>query len=429
MCTQLEGSFPIRTAQPHKPNNSIAQPSTANTQQKQRHTPLHQFSIATTHHQPISFSLHTNLRLIHNTVATQNNAGEEINPETASRQAGKQARQKGGVQPSLAAPCLGIVSQPFLSLDYHLYYFYYYYLHIYSRHTTMTNSHSQFPPSQIRRQPQMQTVGLSHPYFGQGLQLQHPTTAADSPAAAAAAASSISSSTIQRPRSAAPSRNVSSASLSTMQRGIIAAAKDREREYFLPEYLEGTAYGVWVSNWKNHLSTNPLSSLSFASSNGTTTNGSTAMSATAMRREASTPHTVPNSRNPSPHNHAHLVGHRGVAFDITERSSYSTSSTTSSSSQNEPPLLPSRFNERDRCPVLELLNDGMDAKFAGPAKGTDQDAASVRADHPIPSSCGIYYYEVTIMSRGNQGSPPPLPLSLDVHLLLDSSVWDSVEHP
>jgi hypothetical protein len=45
----------------------------------------------------------------------------------------------------------------------------------------------------------------------------------------------------------------------------------------------------------------------------------------------------------------------------------------------------------------------MDAKFAGPAKGTDSDAASVRADHPIPSSCGIYYYEVSIVSRGAQG--------------------------
>src|SRR5277367_106478 len=266
----------------------------------------------------------------------------------------------------------------------------------------MTNSHSQFPPSQIRRQPQMQAVGLSHPYFSQGLPLQHPTTnttnttntvtnTADSPA---------SSTTIQRPRSAAPSRNVSSTSLSAMQRGIIAAAKEREREYFLPEYLEGTSYGVWVSNWKTQLSTNPSSSLLSASQNGTATNGSTAMSATAMRREASTPLTVPNSRNPSPHNHIHLIAHRGVAFDVTERSSSTTTS------QNEPPLLPSRFNERDRCPVLELLNDGMDAKFAGPAKGTDQDAASVRADHPIPSSCGIYYYEVTIMSRGNQGCYP-----------------------
>jgi hypothetical protein len=119
------------------------------------------------------------------------------------------------------------------------------------------------------------------------------------------------------------------------------------------------------------------------------------MTSTSMRREPSHPQTVPSSRNPSPHN-THILAHRGVAFDVAEKSS-------SLPAQTEPPLLPSRFNERDRCPVLELVNDGMDAKFAGPAKGTDSDAASVRADHPIPSSCGIYYYEVSILSRGSQG--------------------------
>jgi hypothetical protein len=108
------------------------------------------------------------------------------------------------------------------------------------------------------------------------------------------------------------------------------------------------------------------------------------------------------------------MSHRGVAFDVAEKSSLSTT--------KEPPFLPSRFNERDRCPVLELVNDGMDAKFAGPAKGTDSDAASVRAEHPIPSSCGIYYYEVTIVSRGSQG------YILD-QTNLDSSVWDSVVRP
>jgi hypothetical protein len=117
-----------------------------------------------------------------------------------------------------------------------------------------------------------------------------------------------------------------------------------------------------------------------------------------MRREASISQSVPSSRNPSPHSHAHLIAqHRGVVIDATERS------LPLPASPDEPPLLPSRFNERDRCPVLELLNDGMDAKFAGPAKGTDSDAASVRADHPIPSACGIYYYEITILSRGSQG--------------------------
>ena len=249
----------------------------------------------------------------------------------------------------------------------------------------MTNSHSQFPSSQIRRTAQTQPMSTTGPpYLNTRLYtpLSLPSTT-DLP------------STIQRPRSAAPSRNVSSTSLSAMGRGLSTLGKDRDRDYWLPEYLEGTAYGVSVSQYKlrqpsssSNITQNPIS-------NGTT-----------MRREMSTSHTVPNSRNPSPHNHINILSHRGVTFEITEKSSLATTAPSSSSSSTlstDPPFLPSRFNERDRCPVLELLNDGMDAKFAGPAKGTDSDAASVRADHPIPSSCGIYYYEVSILSRGSKG--------------------------
>jgi Ran-binding protein 9/10 len=245
----------------------------------------------------------------------------------------------------------------------------------------MTNSHSQFPSSQIRRTAQMQSMSAAHPYPNPRLYqpLAQPSTT-DLP------------STIQRPRSAAPSRNASSTSLSTMSKGMISLPKDREREYWLPEYLEPTAYGVWVSHWRHQGFT------SQSTTGPTTTNGSTSLASTSMRREASASQTVPSSRNPSPHNHPHLVAqHRAVAFDVAERS------ISLPTSPNEPPLLPSRFNERDRCLVLEILNDGMDAKFGGPAKGTDSDAASVRADHPIPAACGIYYYEVTILSRGNQG--------------------------
>ena len=34
---------------------------------------------------------------------------------------------------------------------------------------------------------------------------------------------------------------------------------------------------------------------------------------------------------------------------------------------------------------------------------THKDAASVRATHPIPASCGIYYFEVRIISKGRDG--------------------------
>ena len=34
---------------------------------------------------------------------------------------------------------------------------------------------------------------------------------------------------------------------------------------------------------------------------------------------------------------------------------------------------------------------------------THKDAASVRATHPIPSACGLYYFEVKIVSKGRDG--------------------------
>ena len=32
-----------------------------------------------------------------------------------------------------------------------------------------------------------------------------------------------------------------------------------------------------------------------------------------------------------------------------------------------------------------------------------KDAASVRATHPIPAACGIYYFEVKVISKGREG--------------------------
>lgn len=51
---------------------------------------------------------------------------------------------------------------------------------------------------------------------------------------------------------------------------------------------------------------------------------------------------------------------------------------------------------------LELLADGTEARFVGVTK-TQDEAAAVRSDHPMPKQCGIYYYEVTILSRGKDG--------------------------
>ncbi|PSK49422.1 hypothetical protein B9Z65_8217 [Elsinoe australis] len=86
---------------------------------------------------------------------------------------------------------------------------------------------------------------------------------------------------------------------------------------------------------------------------------------------------------------------RGVVHDVTERL---------------PPLqpddglrpLPSKWNEVDKCYGLEIMGHGLEVKYQGTVR-TPDDAAAVRSDHPIPRECGIYYYEVTVLSRGKEG--------------------------
>lgn len=71
-----------------------------------------------------------------------------------------------------------------------------------------------------------------------------------------------------------------------------------------------------------------------------------------------------------------------------------------------PDPLPTQFmDDKGVPPVISVSNDRMEIKFVGPVKGSgsDSDAASVRANHPIPSSTGLFYYEATVLSRGKDG--------------------------
>jgi len=48
-----------------------------------------------------------------------------------------------------------------------------------------------------------------------------------------------------------------------------------------------------------------------------------------------------------------------------------------------------------------VLSDGQEVKFTGVKSPADREheACAIRADHPMPPQCGIYYFEVTIISR------------------------------
>jgi len=64
--------------------------------------------------------------------------------------------------------------------------------------------------------------------------------------------------------------------------------------------------------------------------------------------------------------------------------------------------LPTRWSERDRHELLSISPDGREVTYGAPYRG-DKDAAAVRTTHPVPPTCGIYYYEVDILRRGNKG--------------------------
>uniref|UniRef100_A0A8H7NFI9 Protein SSH4 n=1 Tax=Bionectria ochroleuca TaxID=29856 RepID=A0A8H7NFI9_BIOOC len=85
--------------------------------------------------------------------------------------------------------------------------------------------------------------------------------------------------------------------------------------------------------------------------------------------------------------------HRGLSHQIIERQS---------SPQDEDVLtsLPSKWNKHDMWSNIEIQPDGRTVKYTGPRTHNERDheASAVRAENHMPAQCGIYYYEVEIVS-------------------------------
>lgn len=81
----------------------------------------------------------------------------------------------------------------------------------------------------------------------------------------------------------------------------------------------------------------------------------------------------------------------------------STASVPSIRDSEEKIPLPTHWDEGDKCALLELGSDRLVASFAGSAKYGDRDAAAVRANRPVPSQTGVYYFEVEILNKGVSG--------------------------
>lgn len=64
--------------------------------------------------------------------------------------------------------------------------------------------------------------------------------------------------------------------------------------------------------------------------------------------------------------------------------------------------LPKSWSPKDKFNYIGLSNGNLRVHYKGHGK-THKDAASVRATHPIPAACGLYYFEVKIVSKGRDG--------------------------
>ncbi|XP_077579698.1 ran-binding protein 9 isoform X1 [Stigmatopora nigra] len=69
--------------------------------------------------------------------------------------------------------------------------------------------------------------------------------------------------------------------------------------------------------------------------------------------------------------------------------------------ENETPL-PRSWSPKDKFSYIGLSQNNLRVHYKGHGK-SPKDAASVRATHPIPAACGVYYFEVKIISKGRDG--------------------------
>jgi len=64
--------------------------------------------------------------------------------------------------------------------------------------------------------------------------------------------------------------------------------------------------------------------------------------------------------------------------------------------------LPRSWSPKDKFNLIGLSQNNLRVHYKGIGKNP-KDAASVRATHPIPAACGLYYFEIKIISKGRDG--------------------------
>ncbi|KAJ3167057.1 hypothetical protein HDU88_002394 [Geranomyces variabilis] len=68
----------------------------------------------------------------------------------------------------------------------------------------------------------------------------------------------------------------------------------------------------------------------------------------------------------------------------------------------KPLNLPTQWNQKDKNQTLDISTNGQRITYSGLGED-DKHAGAVRSNYCIPPQCGLFYYEVTIISKGRDG--------------------------
>ncbi|KAK4241617.1 hypothetical protein C8A03DRAFT_12110 [Achaetomium macrosporum] len=162
--------------------------------------------------------------------------------------------------------------------------------------------------------------------------------------------------------------------------------------FLAPSYLRGTVY---LQKLEEKHRARVLAERDGNVSNGTQTGPSTSVSSSRLVSNGSSSHL------PAIGTKVSGSTHRGVAYEIVEKPMYPAEEDDAASP------LPSRWNKDDKEAALEVLGDGYEVRHTGRASN-ELEASAVRADHHMSPSCGVYYFEITVLNKkkDNMKTPP-----------------------
>lgn len=89
--------------------------------------------------------------------------------------------------------------------------------------------------------------------------------------------------------------------------------------------------------------------------------------------------------------------HMGIAMDVVERIP------GGDLGRDVLDALPTKWatSREDKPLTLEVMGAGLEVKYTGSRTVSERDyeAYAIRADHPMPLQCGLYYFEITVLTK------------------------------